>query len=537
VTGYFKRTADFGPETLTATGERDGYVLKMDPEGTFDWAVAIHGEGTTYGGGIDFGSTNRIYATGGFAGIGTFGTFSAASRGDRDVYVAELDPSGNFQWVRTGGSSSRDIGYGIVLNGPRLLVAGEVGGDPTFGTITLSCSGTSDVFLASIDLRPQPPTLIAPEQDATFVSTSPSLMWSSVDLATRYDVQVASDAAFANLIYTENTPATQVTFTAPVAEHEYYWRVHGVGLVGPGEWSEVGHFTVGSDGPLAPQLTSPTDNISGVSASPILTWLAAPEADWHRIQVATSQAFISPEISIDQVMGTSYHAMNLDYETRYFWRVGGVSESGKSTWSAPWSFVTMISPPGEVVLMTPESGAEGVAAYASFDWQAIEGVDKYHLQVARATSSSTRVVDDSTLTVSQYTMTSPLDYAATYQWRVRAHNASGFGPWCPEASFVVAIGTGTEDPDEIPTEYYLAEPYPNPFNPTTRIEFGLPEAADVTVAVFDATGRLTAVLADGLAPAGRYMVTWDASRAGSGVYFVRMQIEGILFTRGLVVTK
>jgi hypothetical protein len=132
-------------------------------------------------------------------------------------------------------------------------------------------------------------------------------------------------------------------------------------------------------------------------------------------------------------------------------------------------------------------------------------------------------------------MTTPLAYAASYLWRVRAHNQSGFGPWCPEASFSVAIGTAVEDPDEIPTEYYLAEPYPNPFNPATRIEYGLPEATDVTVAVYDATGRLASVLADGHRPAGRHIATWDASRVGSGMYFVRMQAGKRSFTRGMVV--
>ena len=731
VTGYFKSTATFGTQSLACNGERCGFVWKFAHDGTPVWAVGIYGSGRALAGGVVYSPTDHLYLTGVVAGTAKFGTLTGGTSASQDAFAARLDLSGNFDWAITGGSSSIDYGYGIALNGPRVIVAGQVGGDPTFGSISLTYRGPYDAFLASIDLRPQPPTLISPVQDAAYISTSPSLVWLSVDLATRYNVQVASDAGFANIVYTENTPATHVTFTAPVAEHEYYWRVNGVGLVGPGEWSETRHFTVGSSGPLAPQLTDPADNVTVIGTSPTLMWLAAPEADWHRLQVSSSQAFVSPEISVDNLTGTTHQASGLDFDTRYFWRVAGVSESGKSTWSAPWSFVTiqatvaapdliapaqdasdvstspdlvwssvehatrynvqvasddafanlvltentpethvtfvapvaghdyywrvqgegpigggpwsevrhfgvgnsgplapelhsptdnasgidtspalswgaapaadwhhlqlatnnsfdspildvdhvdrallvglrlscetrffwrvagvnqsgkstwsapwsfvtMISPPGEVILLNPETGSEGVAAYASFDWQGMEGVDRYHLQVIRESPSSSSpifVVDDSTLTVSQYTMTTPLEYSGSYLWKVRAHNESGFGPWCPEASFVVAIGTATEDPDEIPTEYCLAEPYPNPFNPSTRIEFGLPEAAHVTVAVFDATGRVAAVLADGHKPAGHHVVTWDASNVGSGVYFVRLQADGQSRTRVVVMTK
>jgi hypothetical protein len=253
--------------------------------------------------------------------------------------------------------------------------------------------------------------------------------------------------------------------------------------------------------------------------------------------VSSSQAFVSPELSVDHVMGVAYQALNLANETRYYWRVAGVSESGESTWSAPWSFVTMVAPPGEVILQSPDAGSEGVSAYATFDWQGMTGVDKYHLQVATDDAFTALVVDDSALTTSQFAVTTPLAYATTYHWRVRAHNVSGFGPWCPPATFVVAVGTAVEASGEIPTEYYLAEPYPNPFNPSTRIAFGLPEAADVKVVVFDASGRLAAVLADGRVPAGQHVVEWDATKLGSGVYFVRMQAPHRVLTRTVVVMK
>lgn len=61
--------------------------------------------------------------------------------------------------------------------------------------------------------------------------------------------------------------------------------------------------------------------------------------------------------------------------------------------------------------------------------------------------------------------------------------------------------------------------YPNPFNPSTTIRFGLPEAADVRLVVYDALGRRVRVLVDGMQPAGWHDVRFEAAHLPIGVYF------------------
>jgi hypothetical protein len=74
-----------------------------------------------------------------------------------------------------------------------------------------------------------------------------------------------------------------------------------------------------------------------------------------------------------------------------------------------------------------------------------------------------------------------------------------------------------------PQEYALIGAFPNPFNPTTKISFSLPEQAKVSLQVYDLQGRTVAVLIDGLRDAGTHEVTFDASNLTSGVYFYRLQ--------------
>ncbi len=106
----------------------------------------------------------------------------------------------------------------------------------------------------------------------------------------------------------------------------------------------------------------------------------------------------------------------------------------------------------------------------------------------------------------------------------------------------------TEDVATLPTAFALLPNSPNPFNPETTIHFALPEAAEVTLEVFDANGRRVCDLMNAALHAGAFRVQWNGRNAGgrtldSGVYFCRMlavgKISGNRFsaTRKLVLAK
>nr|MBC8278113.1 T9SS type A sorting domain-containing protein [FCB group bacterium] len=75
----------------------------------------------------------------------------------------------------------------------------------------------------------------------------------------------------------------------------------------------------------------------------------------------------------------------------------------------------------------------------------------------------------------------------------------------------------------LPSVYELRQNQPNPFNPETNIEFGLPQAGKVEILVFNLLGRQVAELQNGFMAAGYHTVTFDASTMSSGVYFYMMK--------------
>ncbi len=91
--------------------------------------------------------------------------------------------------------------------------------------------------------------------------------------------------------------------------------------------------------------------------------------------------------------------------------------------------------------------------------------------------------------------------------------------------------------EEAPTTFMLEAAYPNPFNPQTQIRFGLPETAEVTLAVFDALGREVARLVEGSLSAGRHEVTFEAQDLPSGLYIYRLTTPEGGFTRTMLLMK
>ena len=69
-------------------------------------------------------------------------------------------------------------------------------------------------------------------------------------------------------------------------------------------------------------------------------------------------------------------------------------------------------------------------------------------------------------------------------------------------------------------EYSLSEAYPNPFNPTTTINFGVPLESHVEVSIFDLRGQKIETLVNEFSQPGNYSISWDAKQIASGVYFI-----------------
>jgi glucuronoarabinoxylan endo-1,4-beta-xylanase len=111
----------------------------------------------------------------------------------------------------------------------------------------------------------------------------------------------------------------------------------------------------------------------------------------------------------------------------------------------------------------------------------------------------------------------------------------------PESSIVTLVGTlrGTNavGAAAIPPEHFLEQNFPNPFNPTTTIRFSLDRPSPVSLKIFDVLGREIATLVHEFRSPGVYTVRWEGKDASSGMYVCRLQTEGFIASRRMLLLR
>jgi hypothetical protein len=96
--------------------------------------------------------------------------------------------------------------------------------------------------------------------------------------------------------------------------------------------------------------------------------------------------------------------------------------------------------------------------------------------------------------------------------------------------------------EQIPSQIELLSNYPNPFNPETKIRFGIPQAQNVNLTIYDILGQKIRQLMNTNLPAGRYDVTWDGisdtgQKVSSGVYFYILLTNNQKFIKKMILRK
>ncbi len=97
--------------------------------------------------------------------------------------------------------------------------------------------------------------------------------------------------------------------------------------------------------------------------------------------------------------------------------------------------------------------------------------------------------------------------------------------------------TFAERGEEIPEALVLGQNYPNPFNSSTTISVSLDKAQRMRLVVYDLLGQEVRVLVDGVRPAARYDIDFDASNLSSGSYFYVLQTENSVHVKSMSLIK
>lgn len=159
-TGYFSLPAKFGNQSLNSSGSGDVFISKQNSEGTYLWTIKAGGAYSDRGYGISADSSGNVFVAGTFSGAAVFGNITLYSfDGSEDVFVAKLDSSGNFTWVKQFGGNDVDLVSSIVADKQgNPVITGNFRGASQFGSYLfnsaynpLTLLPSYDIFIARLD--------------------------------------------------------------------------------------------------------------------------------------------------------------------------------------------------------------------------------------------------------------------------------------------------------------------------------------------------------------------------------------------------
>jgi len=115
--------------------------------------------------------------------------------------------------------------------------------------------------------------------------------------------------------------------------------------------------------------------------------------------------------------------------------------------------------------------------------------------------------------------------------------ATAMGAWSGTPMQTCTVGVDERASREMPEAFALYSNYPNPFNPSTTIEYDLPQLSNVELKVYDMLGNEVQTLVSGERPAGKYRVQFSSAGLPSGLYFYRLRAGERVEVKKMVVVR
>ena len=269
---------------------------------------------------------------------------------------------------------------------------------------------------------------------------------------------------------------------------------------------------------LSPAPISPgnNQNVNGQAAVKLL-WGTRGIVQTYHLQVATDTTFASPVVNNSGLTSTLWTLSSVSNNASYFWRVNNSNSAGTSDWSPIYEFSTA-SP---FVKITYPNGGEHVDIDSSYiiRWQT-NVQDTLNITLLRGNTVASVIADSIFSGTNAILWQVPSTVKADTSYRIRIssiNHASVIDT--SDASFTVGIAvTGIAGSQNTVHAYALYQNFPNPFNPSTVINYQIAQRGPVALKVYDVLGREVRTLVNEEQPAGSYTVTFDASNLSSGVY-------------------
>ncbi|MBJ7356355.1 hypothetical protein [Nocardioides sp.] len=297
------------------------------------------------------------------------------------------------------------------------------------------------------------PTSLSPAEGST-VAGLPVFSWDRVPGAARYDVQIATNASFSNIVVAESTVNHQYVVRTQLPNGDLWWRVR---VSGSNPWTAAGFRR--SPG-AAPTQTGPADGavLPQPQSPPKLSWNPVAGATAYELEYGTDPNFTDTAQKTSRFTRGTTFVVPLQQPNTYYWHVRAEAGPGNYTdWSAVRSYVDPGLAAPLRVSPVPDPANPNVAPVvqdAVLSWTPVPGAASYDLQVSTDRNFLTVVEDRRGIRGTTYARPGTLNNDQ-YFWRVRAVDAAGYRPAWPSTSDAWSFRRNWPDQPEL--EYPLDE--------------------------------------------------------------------------------
>jgi hypothetical protein len=288
-------------------------------------------------------------------------------------------------------------------------------------------------------------------------------------------------------------------------------------------------------------LISPVQHDTIHVDSVVFTWQTAADPDSadtvrYRLRLGPDTLFADTNSRLYGPLDSAWWVWRADTDdVHWYWRVEAVDRSGHVRVCRERQRDFLLSVPDSTApfsLLFPDSGEMLPNPFSQFRWQRARDTDAGDTVIytvhflAADTELSIPSVRDTFVTVS-FTGNPLVHPGDTVGWYVTA--ASRIPPMIRPSretwTFVTWVNASHEAA-QIPLEFALEAPFPNPFNASTTLRFTLDRTEEVRLDVFDVLGRRVNTLSSGVHTSGAYSILWngeaESGALSSGVYFIRL---------------
>ncbi len=344
--------------------------------------------------------------------------------------------------------------------------------------------------------------LVSPLYDELQIPVNCKLEWFDVAEISAFELQVAEDEQFTNLIINSNNVKVNFYYLSNLKlSTKYFWRVRFIEGNTESKWSNVWFFTTETKNRLnAAQLVYPSELDSEVEADCILKWSKVSGATTYQIAIATDAEFHNMIYKISNIKDTTYSMTNLDHNQRYFWRISANNEDSQSPWSESFNFLTALKTPD---ILYPTNNMLIKGENITLSWNKTEFDEFFRIEIAKNIEFTDALLIFEDIATEKFDIS--LAKSNKYYLRIKSFGDNNQSLWSTPISFEILSETDVANDDD--NKYFI---YPSPSNDYIYIN-DLESGSEYSI--YDINGKLIIT--------NIYNNVIDLKNYTSGQYFIK----------------